>query len=701
MGSENFVMFTDFFVAKPLQIEDKKSKDFFGLFGPPQSRRYRAGNVPDGSIPKKLGVRIAATHSGKVTGNNGFYLPDKMRVGTDTWTNPYQKPILLHHEKMDDAIGRVQEAKYIDISAGFRNDSVLKRAENIVGDYPADRLIDAFLKGELEPRESVDVVRNVFLTEDFNYTKDASYPGLGYIELVASISDSDAIQKIIDERFLMGSIGARTDAAVCSVCKKDWAKDGMCDHRPGKEYEGVLCVVIAGNLTYSEYSYVNSPADTHSKNIEIFMDGERKDSIDCLQGDDKVPEVSFNIVDSLTEFEESKNMSFTLQDAIELVHWRFKDTEFSAVTNFAQSTAEELYTEDKGKFMEALDSHEPSMFRIVLGDELDEILGENPTDSDIEYVQMLVDAKLGNLDMTPEEVTALLDAKLSAKKRKALSGSTFCGPERSFPVNDCPHYTAALRLIGRYKGPGDKGRIRACIERKGKRMGCSSTKKKDSLGVGKFDLGWFDDFSDTEVQQLANGITASFEERELAVSSEKSNPCKETMDKISKLETENAKVEEIKQELQTTLADGEQLRGQLITLTGQLRDQKADTIITLKRLNGDEISGNFKEELLTKTDKELSEIEKELSEKVDIVDISEKIKPRKGELAPGSIQNPVLGYTIENDTSELVITKEYMDQVTEDFYCIRMQEGNEAAQRYLEDLKSKGLLPSEMPEPTK
>jgi hypothetical protein len=72
-----------------------------------------------------------------------------------------------------------------------------------------------------------------------------------------------------------------------------------------------------------------------------------------------------------------------------------------------------------------------------------------------------------------DDVYLFEEAKLTTKKRKSLKSSTFCGPDKSFPVNDCAHYTAALRLIGRYKGPGDKNRIRACVIRRGKAMGCT------------------------------------------------------------------------------------------------------------------------------------------------------------------------------------------------------------------------------------
>ncbi len=65
-------------------------------------------------------------------------------------------------------------------------------------------------------------------------------------------------------------------------------------------------------------------------------------------------------------------------------------------------------------------------------------------------------------------------ARLSSAERKKLKGSTFCGPKRSFPVPDCAHVTAAKRLIGRYKGEGNKERIMACVERKAKTMYCKT-----------------------------------------------------------------------------------------------------------------------------------------------------------------------------------------------------------------------------------
>jgi len=73
------------------------------------------------------------------------------------------------------------------------------------------------------------------------------------------------------------------------------------------------------------------------------------------------------------------------------------------------------------------------------------------------------------------------DKKLTTATRKKLPANVFCGPDRSFPVNDCIHYRVAKTYLGRYKGPGDKKKILACIERRGKLLGCGKWAKKDEL----------------------------------------------------------------------------------------------------------------------------------------------------------------------------------------------------------------------------
>ena len=94
-------------------------------------------------------------------------------------------------------------------------------------------------------------------------------------------------------------------------------------------------------------------------------------------------------------------------------------------------------------------------------------------------------------------------AKLTTKQRKKLKGGTFCGPDRSFPVNDCAHYTAALRMLNRSKySSSTKSKIRACVNRKGKAMGCGGAKKakayvEKELGIDINDIINSDIFKST------------------------------------------------------------------------------------------------------------------------------------------------------------------------------------------------------------
>lgn len=98
-----------------------------------------------------------------------------------------------------------------------------------------------------------------------------------------------------------------------------------------------------------------------------------------------------------------------------------------------------------------------------------------------------------NLDLAIERAQKALDmAKtLTTKDRKALKSSTYCGPGRSFPITDCAHYTAALRLLNRSKfSDATKAKIRSCVMSKGKKMNCpgANDKKKETSGYITSDI---------------------------------------------------------------------------------------------------------------------------------------------------------------------------------------------------------------------
>lgn len=71
-----------------------------------------------------------------------------------------------------------------------------------------------------------------------------------------------------------------------------------------------------------------------------------------------------------------------------------------------------------------------------------------------------------------------LSKKLTTKDRKKLKESTFCGPNRSFPVPDCKHVAVAKAYLKKAKfSDSAKKKIAACINRKAKTLKCDVSKK--------------------------------------------------------------------------------------------------------------------------------------------------------------------------------------------------------------------------------
>lgn len=87
--------------------------------------------------------------------------------------------------------------------------------------------------------------------------------------------------------------------------------------------------------------------------------------------------------------------------------------------------------------------------------------------------------------------------KLTTKDRKKLKKSTFCGPNRSFPVPDCKHVATAKSYLGRSNfSEATKKKIAACINRKAKQLGCSVSKK--AKADEEFDLANSELFKSTK-----------------------------------------------------------------------------------------------------------------------------------------------------------------------------------------------------------
>jgi hypothetical protein len=251
-------------------------------------------------------AKIAMTHSGIVTKNYGFYMPGRMRDGATSFTDGFYKPVIVGHDEnpLDQAepVGRVIDASYIDTANEFiQKDSYLKSLFSFQ---------DKKSKGD----KILDFVHHII----DNYEGGDGYQGLGYIEGLLKITDEEAIQKILDERYLTVSTSMMSDSATCSVCGTDWVRDGKCEHQRGAVYSDKVCVVIPGRMEYDHLGIVNAPADPHAHTFTVV--NTYNDSYDIEESDDLFKyhdEVDFAA--SLFAYKDKEIVSLSSKEDVNLV----------------------------------------------------------------------------------------------------------------------------------------------------------------------------------------------------------------------------------------------------------------------------------------------------------------------------------------------------------------------------------------------
>lgn len=246
-----------------------------------------------------LVAQIEMTHSGIVTRNKGFYMPDNMKKGAHTFTKNYNKPVLVGHDSDTDPVGRVIKADYIDTSKTIlHNDKYL------------NSLFSVLDKKQAKSKDTMlDFVQHTIREYD---GKD-SYRGLGHILGTLSITDEEAIQKVLDQRYLTVSISMSSDAAYCSECGQDWVSEGPCEHDRGAVYDsGVPVVLIPGAQSYNHVGFVSEPADQFAaglKGIELVQNDNVKQLDSVIQVSDNHFKDKYSIAANLFSYQDSKLIS--------------------------------------------------------------------------------------------------------------------------------------------------------------------------------------------------------------------------------------------------------------------------------------------------------------------------------------------------------------------------------------------------------
>lgn len=163
----------------------------------------------------------------------------------------------------------------------------------------------------------------------------------------------------------------------------------------------------------------------------------------------------------------------------------------------------------------------------------EEVNEEISTDQETEIDWYLLDCAL---------TIEVEDKALSAEERNNLPDSAFCGPNRSFPVNDCAHVTAARRLIGRAKlSDAQKAKILACVNKKAEMMKCDIEKSEDEKEISaiKQEISNLRKELEKELTDLKEILESKFDEV---------NSTKEIEQTDSSTEVEEVVVEEVKLE---------------------------------------------------------------------------------------------------------------------------------------------------------
>lgn len=168
-----------------------------------------------------LMVDIEAIHS-KVTRNCTYYSPKCLQASVPYWTNPYEIPVIMHHNEKDgEIIGRVKSAEY---------------------------------------------------------TERDTRSGTPALILTANIGNEKGKRDIKNGTLSTVSIGVIAHELTCSICGTNLAEEGMCEHEKGEYYDGELCYWIINKMEPKEVSYVIVPSDKYAHNIRVYDAVKKKKS---------------------------------------------------------------------------------------------------------------------------------------------------------------------------------------------------------------------------------------------------------------------------------------------------------------------------------------------------------------------------------------------------------------------------------------
>jgi hypothetical protein len=401
-------------VAEPIAVEPGKrlmleTKDSVSLTG------------------HSLRAKVRMTFSGLTTKNKAIYLPDEMFRGARSFVSPFNKPVLKHHDEGKDPIGRVIDVRYIDTT----NQAIL---------------VDSRVQSAMSPfRDAKTTKKNrlksVPLFQELSSTD--GYRGVGHIQGLWNITDPDAIQKVLDGRYLTVSTSFMPKGAHCSTCALDgelvdWRNED-CGHDRGRFYDGKECVAVPFGFDYEEVSPVNNPAAPHAQILEF---GENLSFADASSGlQTLMTHQIFSGHVLVKKSEDGTSKGYRISDATEV--------EIPTSLNAKGEGKEQDALQEDSKNQQSSPSVPPEN---PAEEKADAVIGRNEQREEV--------SSQGNTmnfaDLTKDtesnyqEILKFLPsdaARLTGDLLTGLEDSVFIGPNKTFPAKDIAHCEAIKGLL--------------------------------------------------------------------------------------------------------------------------------------------------------------------------------------------------------------------------------------------------------------
>ena len=165
--------------------------------------------------PNSINVDVEGIHAfPHATRNFTRYMPKGLKNSVPSWTKPYNRPLIKHHnEKNGKIMGRVIKADYI--------------------------------------------------------TRD-TFSGTPALLFTVNVPDEEAKNEIRNGTESTVSIGVIAHDVRCSICGQQLAGGEVCEHERGVTYNGETCYWDIHSMEAKELSYVIVPSDVYAKNRKIY-----------------------------------------------------------------------------------------------------------------------------------------------------------------------------------------------------------------------------------------------------------------------------------------------------------------------------------------------------------------------------------------------------------------------------------------------